>query len=197
MDNRLNTITDSGALQMNRSVYIGVAEPLKNQYMKIVFTNEEDIHPEVEIVAGRKDGTTIHPQSLTVEAKYNEPVYRLDVLESIPHELITEVMMPKETKVLGAQLLVDTKNLKNITLPPTLEKIEHVVFPGSGLTEVKIPDTVKSIGENAFAECYDAVIYLPATIGYVSESAFAEVKTLHYSGELEGAPWGAKEWIKD
>lgn len=196
MDEKLNKINESGALQMNRSQYIGVAEPLKEKILKVVWVGNEEDHYEVDYLASSQNGETIPGVKTIMEVHYNEPVYSIGSEQNLNH-LVTEVYLPKELKVIASQFMANATKLENIILPPTLEEIGEAAFAEAGLRTVKIPDTIKKIGPYAFVMNQQAGIYLPSTVRSVGGGAFEGIKTLHYAGDLVGAPWGAKEWIKD
>lgn len=196
MDEKLNIINQSGALQMNRSQYIGVAELLMEKTLKVVWEGDEEDHYEFEFLASNQNGETIPGKKTIIEVHFNEPVYSLSSGQSI-NRLITEVYLPRELKVISSQMMAGATKLENIILPPTLEKIEEAAFVEANLRTVKIPDTIKEIGPYAFVMNQYANITLPSTVSIVGEGAFEGIKTLHYAGSLEGAPWGATEWIKD
>lgn len=196
MDEKLNKINESGALQMNRSQYIGVAETLKEKTLRVVWVGDEEDHYEVDFLASRQNGETIPEAKTIIEVHYNEPVYSIGSEQSL-NRLVTEVYLPKELKVIESQFMASATKLENIILPPTLEGIGEAAFAEAGLRTVKIPETIKKIGPYAFVMNQQADIYLPSTVSSVKEGAFEGIKTLHYAGDLEGAPWGAQEWIKD
>ena len=63
----------------------------------------------------------------------------------------------------------------------------------SSLTSITIPDGVTSIGERAFFWCTGLTsITIPDSVTSIGEDAFYMVPNIVYSGNLSGAPWGAR-----
>lgn len=182
---------------MNRSQYIGVAETLREKTLRVVWVGNQEDHEEFDFIASRQNGETIPGARTVMEIHYNEPVYSIISTEQSLNHNVTEIYLPKELKIIGSQFMTSATKLENIILPPTLERIEEAAFAEASLHTVKIPDTIKDIGPYAFVMNGSADITLPSTVKSVGEGAFEGIKTLHYAGDLEGAPWGAQEWIRD
>lgn len=66
---------------------------------------------------------------------------------------LEKVKLGSELKEIDYGAFQETKSLKNISLPDTLEEIGSYVFRGSGLEEVDIPDNVKSFESGTFYDC--------------------------------------------
>lgn len=111
----------------------------------------------------------------------------------------SEVHIPKQIKALEMNALAGSTRLKKINLE-NLEFVGDYALAGASVAIEDVPvvhlDNVKEIGENAFLDA-KLIIYLNKDVEIVNPQAFTGAKELHYKGELEGAPWGATEWIKD
>lgn len=71
------------------------------------------------------------------------------------------------------------ENLKEVSLPDSLELIGQRSFLGTGLTSVEIPDSVKIINATAFNVCKNlSSVKLSANLEYIGESAFAGCESL-------------------
>ncbi len=58
---------------------------------------------------------------------------------------------------------------------------------------ITIPSSVTTIRENAFAACVDITsVEIPNTVTSIGIAAFGNVLNVVYSGEVMGAPWGAR-----
>ncbi len=85
------------------------------------------------------------------------------------------------------------KSLESVTIPEGVTSIGKNVFTScDNLKSVTIPNSTKSIGEKAFASCYAlGKITIPNTVETIGTNAFRYAKYIAYSGNAEGAPWGA------
>ena len=85
------------------------------------------------------------------------------------------------------------KSLESVTIPEGVTSIGKNVFTTcDNLKSVTIPNSTKSIGEQAFASCYAlGIITIPNTVETIGTNAFRYAKYIAYSGNAEGAPWGA------
>ena len=67
---------------------------------------------------------------------------------------ITDVVLPKELKVIGASAFDGCSSLKSIVLPEGLEKINASAFKGCvAFSEVTLPDSVSAVGVSLFDGC--------------------------------------------
>ena len=68
----------------------------------------------------------------------------------------------------------ECENLKEITLPRTVTRIDNNAFANSGLTKIVLPEGLVTIGEKAFAGCENLKeIVLPSTVKTINSNAFA------------------------
>lgn len=182
MDEKLNKINKSGALQMNRSQLVGKAID------DTIIFNLENVN--IINVEGSTSPQAIIMQKLAPDAKTILETGYIDV---------SEVHIPKQIKELGMGALGGAMKLKKINLE-NMEKIGDYALAGASTDIENTPvvhlDSVKEIGENAFMDA-KLIIYLNKDVEIVNPEAFIGAKELHYKGDLEGAPWGAQQWIKD
>ena len=90
---------------------------------------------------------------------------------------IEEITLPNTITYIGGGAFRECKNLKQITLPPSLEKIALYAFKNSGIESIELPKTVKEIGEGAFE--YSALKEITGleNVEYIGNRAF------------RGTPW--------
>ena len=78
----------------------------------------------------------------------------------------------------------------------TVTSIGDNAFRGRGITSLTIPNSVLEIGNYAFAKCSDLTsIAIPEGVTTIGEYAFEDVRTVIYSGNAAGRPWGARAVI--
>lgn len=182
MDEKLNKINESGALQMNRSQLVGKAID------DTIIFNFENVN--IINVEGNMSPQAIIMQKLAPDVKAIEETGWIEV---------SEVHIPKQIKALGMNAMAGATQLKKINLE-NIEIVGDYALSGAAVNLENTPvvhlDNVKEIGENAFLDA-KLTIHLNKDVEIVSQDAFAGAKELHYKGGLEGAPWGAQQWIKD
>ena len=90
-------------------------------------------------------------------------------------------------------------NLKNITFPPTLEKIGHRAFDwGYKLQEVYLPDSITSIDYGAFWSQYKMTItHWPKNLEEIGDYAFLECKLITNLPNTDKLKKIGKETFKD
>ena len=125
-----------------------------------------------------------------------------DGIQEIPGEFFAEhhslehITLPGALTSIGEYAFADCTSLQSVTIPQGVTSIGAYAFQDcTSLQSVTIPQGVTSIGESAFADCTALTAYLPQDVQTVDSYAFNGIKTLYYEGSLEGAPWGATEWI--
>lgn len=109
------------------------------------------------------DGTThLARGSLSAAGacKYVEELTFPASLEEIPvaafavcYKLQKVDMSKSQVKILSKASFRNTKKLKKLSLPLSLECIEEKAFYGSGIAKLSIPGKVGTIGEEAFKSC--------------------------------------------
>ena len=92
---------------------------------------------------------------------------------------LDKIIIPKTYKNKAITQILDSafcnaKNLKEIQLPDTIEKIESHAFAGcSSLKSINIPSSVNFIGDYSFYECENlTLIGLPANITTIKQYSF-------------------------
>ena len=93
---------------------------------------------------------TIHPNNPNYVAE-NGVIFNKDKTELISAADVNKnYVVPSTVKVIKNCAFYQAHNLKSITLPQGLNKIEDDAFSVCGISEITIPGTVKSIGVNVF-----------------------------------------------
>lgn len=129
----------------------------------------------------------------------------LNILRQRPAVTDGRCTISDEYDAISANLFKDCKNLRSITIPPTISAIGESAFSGcyqlrditipasiksiepntfywcAALHEVTIPDGVTSIDANAFTNCYGLEsITLPSSITAIAPNAFTDCKSLKH-----------------
>lgn len=186
MNNRLNNINNSEALTKGRSQYIGVATD------DTIIVEYENIN----IINMSGDGIEKLSPKITLTQKITEDTTTLG--EGVLHGF-KKIHFPKQIETIGVEAFASETQCEKANLE-NLKNIEEVAFAALS-ADVENPviiklDSAEYIGAEAFANA-KIIVYLNENVRHVGTNAFIEVPVLHYSGNLEGAPWGAREWIKD
>lgn len=102
-------------------------------------------------------------------------------------------IIPADVTGIGQFAFAMQDGLKSITIPDGVESISECAFMDCvSLVDVKFSTKLKQIGFHAFDGCIGiADLLLPSGVGVIEESAFEGVQHIYYSGNTEGAPWGA------
>lgn len=182
MSRKLDTINNSAALGMGRSQHVGTATD------DTIIMEFKDVN--VISVSGAESPYAIVMQKLAEGQKEIEEGFQNN---------FENLHLPKQIEVLGLNSLAAATRCKKINL----EHIKTVgdvalagIATGNETPIVLHLDSVREIGADAFADA-NAIIYLNKDVAHVESGAFSNAKSLHYAGDLEGAPWGAVEWIKN
>lgn len=95
-------------------------------------------------------------------------------------ELLEEVILPENLKILPAYSFYRCISLKKIRLPKTLTSICDRSFSEcESLSEIEIPNSVTSIGEGAFLGCNSLKeIHLPSSVTFIGSCAFTKCESL-------------------
>ena len=104
------------------------------------------------------------------------------------------VVIPDCVTSIGERAFEYCESLTSITIPNSVTSIGDGAFSGcSGLASITIPDGVTSIGWGTFSGCSSLTsITIPDGVTSIGEDAFYNVPNIVYSGNLSGAPWGAR-----
>jgi len=87
---------------------------------------------------------------------------------------LARVVLPEKIKEIPKLLFSDCYNLKEITIPDGVTKIEERAFYWSGIENINLPTTLQTIGKEAFSECnYLKSIILPPNLKTIEERAFS------------------------
>lgn len=126
---------------------------------------------------------------------YDEPPTTL-MNAGITLTAVRKIVLPDS--ITAVTQFQEARNIEEINLENITTVGEGAFYGLAADTDpitVRLPN-VRRIEMEAFIEA-NADIYIPADVTEVEEDAFLDAKTLHYSGNLPGAPWGATEWIRD
>ena len=95
---------------------------------------------------------------------------------------------------IGERAFSGCSSLTGITIPDSVTNIGNYAFSDcTGLTSITIPNSVTSIGDWAFSDCTGLTsITIPNSVTSIGAYAFHYVPNIVYSGNLSGAPWGAR-----
>lgn len=74
--------------------------------------------------------------------------------EALKSHKMAILNLPDGLKYINSGAIASTSNLKTVTLPESLEKIDAQAFRSSHISEITIPKSVLSIGEGAFNSYY-------------------------------------------
>ena len=93
---------------------------------------------------------------------------------------IKKVVIEPGVTTVGAYSFYGAKNLTQVELPDTLERIEYYAFYGCHtLPEIRIPEGVTYIGRIAFESCWSLErATIPESLQYLGENAFAYCRSL-------------------
>lgn len=109
-----------------------------------------------------KNGNAIFPEKITIIEK-----------RAFEKQWVISAVIPEGVKVIEDDSFKDTRKLKNITIPSTVEHIGWNALQSSGIVSIHIPDSVKSIGAYAFKDCKKLeTIRLPKGIKEISQHCF-------------------------
>ncbi len=86
---------------------------------------------------------------------------------------VSQLTLPNSLRCLNYRALEDQKDLRLLTLPDTITKIENCAFSKSGITELVLPDGIQELGSSAFANCTALVrLKLPAALQKLDSRVF-------------------------
>ncbi|MBR5565006.1 MAG: leucine-rich repeat protein [Roseburia sp.] len=89
--------------------------------------------------------------------------------------LVTDLIIPEGTTVIGAYEYQNYDYVKNIMIPDTVTEIGDYAFAGcSGITKIEMPESVITIGDHAFADCTGITsIEIPESVTTIGAYAFS------------------------
>lgn len=78
------------------------------------------------------------------------------------------------TFVIAENAFAGCDNLRSVSLPDTLKRIEAGAFSGSGLQSAVLPERLEYIGENAFEDCALGKVFIPESVKHIDLLAFGK-----------------------
>ncbi len=102
------------------------------------------------------------------------------LLKYYPEKLETDVFIPDEVEIIGAEAFAESSNLNSVVIPEGVVGIEALAFLGcENLLYIDIPDSVEKIGYEAFRYCYALErVKLPRSLKLLDRYAFRECSSL-------------------
>lgn len=91
---------------------------------------------------------------------------------------VENVYLPASLESIPFMFFSGCENLKKLTIPNGVKKIEEKAFSGSGITSLIIPEGVEELEKGAFSGAYFQNIKLPSNLKTLSESLFFECRSL-------------------
>lgn len=86
---------------------------------------------------------------------------------------LQKVILPDSLDAIGYYAFYNCPNLKNVTFPKSLIRIENDAFRESGLTEVILPDSLETIESSAFYNCQQLQkVIFPERLERIEDYAF-------------------------
>ncbi len=114
------------------------------------------------------------------------------------HDYIREVYVNDNTTVIGYASFNQCKNLKKVSLPNGLQKIEDSAFEScSSLEEIILPEGLIKIGMWAFKGCTNLKkIVIPESVEKIADGAFEKCHnlTIYVRAKVKPKKWGSNFW---
>ena len=104
-------------------------------------------------------------------------IHPYDNCQCVRCEDLESVVLPADLQVIPASMFESCHNLRTITIPNSVKRIENCAFLNCISLSVKVPNTVTYVGDNGGANF---------------NRVFENCLNVIYNGKLKGAPWGAK-----
>ena len=97
----------------------------------------------------------------------------MEPAKAIDKKTVTDLFVEESVTTIESWAFENCKNLKNVTLPNTLEKISYSAFNNSGLTGIELPEGLTTIEGWAFTACEDLKeVTIPTTLTTWGDNAF-------------------------
>ena len=97
----------------------------------------------------------------------------------VPANRLQEVTLPKNLRVIPADMFYGCSALEKVVLPEQLERIEASAFAYcEALTEIDLPEGVQFLGRNAFERCGFVNIRIPDSVTEIEGNPFKNCKAL-------------------
>jgi hypothetical protein len=88
-------------------------------------------------------------------------------------DIIKEIILPNNLKVIGKESFRDLGNLTSITIPDSVTQIKRYAFNGcSSLKQIKISNSLKLIEYNVFTGCDLTSVIIPYSVTEIQSYAF-------------------------
>ncbi len=91
---------------------------------------------------------------------------------------LAHIVLPDSVTSIGANAFCLCWELKSLSIPKGVTKIEEWTFNAAGFTHLTIPDNIQEIGYRAFAHTHIVSLVVPGTLKRISEIAFWNCKKL-------------------
>ena len=98
---------------------------------------------------------------------------------------INFIDIPQGETILKREIFYNSKYLKYINTPNTINEIEEGAFENSGIEEITIPEGVKVIPENAFKNCKNLkTVSIPESVINIQSTSFLNCPKLKYENMI-------------
>ena len=132
----------------------------------------------------------------TLESNYGLNVTEAGNFLNVVNALDTDVMtvvVPCGVETITVRYFYQVSEIQCVVLPEGVTDIDEQAFKDcTSLVNVVLPNSLTSVGERAFSGCpllKNTVI--PSSVTSIGSNAFYGSTYLKYTGNAEGAPWGA------
>ena len=141
----------------------------KKDYFRGLLKADEDIIKQLE----NQNRLKFEEETRWIEKYSGKPAERIFTKKDVP-ENVEHYEIPRGVTIIGEKAFAEQKNLKSITIPPTVKKICKRAFEGcENLTSVTLNEGLRTIEDCAFFKCKSLKsITIPSTIQKICESCF-------------------------
>lgn len=92
---------------------------------------------------------------------------------------IPKVFQEKPITAIGDSAFLNLTNIKNITIPDTINIIGNMAFRGTGINQITIPGSIRNIGNMAFFNCKSLqTVYILYGVETIGDAAFGNCTSL-------------------